>query len=103
MRAVYAERRDVLERLVRTYLADFLEPRVPKGGMQMPCILTQNIPEAVAVETAKRAGIDLLGLTALHASTKHKAGFLMGFAAHTPGEMEVGVKKLAHVLQALKH
>lgn len=102
MRAVYAERRDVLERLVRTYLVDFLEPRVPKGGMQMPCILTQNIPEAVAVETAKRAGIDLLGLTALHASTKHKAGFLMGFAAHTPGEMEVGVKKLAHVLQALK-
>ena len=102
MRAVYAERRDVLERLVRTHLADFLEPRVPTGGMQMPCLLTPPIPEAVAVATAKRAGIDLLGLTALHASDKHRSGFLMGFAAHTPGEMEVGVKKLAHVLQALK-
>lgn len=102
MRAVYAERRDVLERLVRTHLEEFLEPRVPTGGMQMPCLLTQNIPEAEAVATARRAGIDLLGLTALHASTTHRSGFLMGFAAHTPGEMEIGVKKLAHVLRALK-
>jgi hypothetical protein len=32
-----------------------------------------------------------LGLTALHASSKHKAGFLMGFAAYTPDEMEAAV------------
>jgi GntR family transcriptional regulator/MocR family aminotransferase len=101
MRAVYAQRRDVLARLVREHLADFLEPRVPAGGMQMPCIFTRDIPEREAVDTARRAGIDLLGLTALHASSKHKAGFLMGFAAHTPNELEVAVKRLAPVLRAL--
>ena len=101
MRTVYAERRDALARLVRKHLSEFLEPWVPAGGMQMPCLLVQGIPESEAVAAAGRAGIDLLGLTALHASQQHKAGFLMGFAAHTPGEMEVAVKKLASVLRAL--
>ncbi|MBA4710766.1 PLP-dependent aminotransferase family protein [Aquitalea aquatica] len=101
MRAVYADRRDVLARLVRKHLADFVEPRVPNGGMQMPCIFIRDIPEREAIDTARRAGIDLLGLTALHASSKHKAGFLMGFAAHDPVELEIAVKKLADILRAL--
>jgi len=107
MRAVYAERRDVLARLVRKYLPDFLEPRIPAGGMQMPCLLIRAIAEGEAVAMAHRAGIDLLGLTDLHTRSpgtgtgKHRAGFLMGFAAHTPGEMEPAVKKLASILRAL--
>ena len=106
MRAVYAERRDVLARLVREHLAEFVEPRVPAGGMQMPCVFIRDIPEREAVESARRAGIDLLGLTALHASSrssagKAKAGFLMGFAAHAPHELEVAIKKLANILRAL--
>lgn len=101
MRAVYAERRDVLARLVRQHLAEFVEPRVPAGGMQMPCVFIRDIPESEAVDSARRAGVDLLGLTALHASSRHKAGFLMGFAAHTPHELEIAVKKLANVLRAL--
>ncbi|WP_375058023.1 PLP-dependent aminotransferase family protein [Zobellella sp. DQSA1] len=102
MRAVYAERRDVLAQLVRRHLPDFVEPRVPDGGMQMPCVFIRDIPERDTVDSARRAGIDLLGLTALHASNKHKAGFLMGFAAHTPGELEIAVKKLVNVLRALE-
>jgi GntR family transcriptional regulator/MocR family aminotransferase len=101
MRAVYAERRDVLARLVRQHLADFVEARPPAGGMQMPCIFTRAIPESEAIAAARRAGIDLLGLSALHASPPHATGFLMGFAAHAPHEMETAVEKLAGVLRAL--
>lgn len=101
MRSVYAERRDALELLVRKHLADFVEPRVPNGGMQMPCVFVRDIPEREAIDTVRRAGIDLLGLTPLHASSKHKAGFLMGFAAYAPKELEIAVKKLANVLRAL--
>ena len=51
-------------------------------------------------------GAGVLGLTALHASRRHAsgrdgAGFLMGFAAHAPHELEIAVKKLASVLRAL--
>ncbi|RIQ18019.1 PLP-dependent aminotransferase family protein [Bordetella avium] len=101
MRLVYAERRDVLARLVREHLADFVEPRVPAGGMQMPCVFIRDIPENEALESARRAGVDLLGLTALHATSWRKAGFLMGFAAHAPHELEIAIKKLAKVLRAL--
>lgn len=101
MRAVYAERRNVLARLVRKHLADFVEPQIPDGGMQMPCLFIRDIPEGEAIRSARQAGIDLLGLTALHASNHHRAGFLMGFAAHAPHELEIAVKKLAKVLQAL--
>ncbi|MDY4316536.1 PLP-dependent aminotransferase family protein [Pectobacterium actinidiae] len=101
MRTIYAERRDVLARLVRQHLTDFVEPHVPTGGMQMPCVFIRDIPEHDAVESARRAGIDLLGLTALYASGHHKAGFLMGFAAHAPHELELAVKTLAKVLRAL--
>ncbi len=101
MRAVYAERRDVLARLVRQHLGDFVEARVPAGGMQMPCLFIRDIPEREAVASAHRAGIDLLGLTGLYMSSNHKAGFLMGFAAHAPHELDAAVKRLAHVLGAL--
>jgi GntR family transcriptional regulator/MocR family aminotransferase len=101
MRAVYGERRDALELLVRRHLADFVEPDVPDGGMQMPCRFIRDIPELEAMGAAQRAGIDLLGLTPLHAAGASRAGFLMGFAAYAPKELEIAVKKLAQVLRTL--
>src|SRR5690606_7839392 len=106
MRAVYAERRDVLAQLVRQHLADFVEPRVPAGGMQMPCAFIRDIPEREAVESARRVGLPLLAPTALqaarcHASGRAGAGVLMGCAAHAPHERESAVKRLASVLRAL--
>jgi GntR family transcriptional regulator / MocR family aminotransferase len=102
MRAVYVERRDVLIRLVRKHLADFVEPRVSNGGMQLPCVFIRDIPEQVAIDAARTAGVDLLGLTALYASSSHhETGFLMGFAAYSPREMEIAVKRLANVLRTL--
>ena len=102
MRGVYAGRLDVLVRLVRTHLSDDVEPRVPVGGLQMPCLLTGGLPERKVVESARQAGIELLGLTALHASSEQKAGFLMGFAAYTPDEMKAAVEDLANVFKVLK-
>lgn len=101
MRAVYAKRRDILARLVQDHLGNFLTSRVPAGGMQMACLLTRPIAEQEVVNAARRESIDLLGLTALYASRRHQAGFLMGFAAHTPGELEFAVKRLASVLHVL--
>jgi GntR family transcriptional regulator/MocR family aminotransferase len=101
MRTVYAERRDVLVQLIRQYLADFVEPRIPAGGMQMSCVFIRDIPEREAIDAARRVGIDLLGLTTLYVSNRRQAGFLMGFAAHAPHEMEMAVKKLAGVLHTL--
>jgi len=102
MRQLYGERRDLLARLVRRHLDGYLQPRVPAGGMQMPCLLTRDIAEARAVDAARRAGIDLLGLGGLYAGEADQAGFLMGFAAHAPDELEAAVRGLASVLRNLE-
>ena len=102
MRAVYAERRDVLAAQVRRHLSECLEPRVPAGGMQMPCLFVDDLSEAEAVDAAHRAGIDLLGLSTLSIADAPTPGFLMGFAAHAPQELEAGIKMLAKVLRGLR-
>ncbi len=102
MRGLYAARRDALARLVQEHLAAWVQPRVPAGGMQMPCVFTRDMPERAAVDAARRAGIDLQGLSALYAAAPAEAGFLMGFAAYAPQELEAGVKTLAGVLRGMR-
>ncbi|SBW04795.1 Transcriptional regulator, GntR family [uncultured Alphaproteobacteria bacterium] len=103
MRGVYAQRLDALAGLVRKHLSEFVEPCVPIGGLQMPCRLTCGIPEPLAVDAARRVGIELLGVSTLHADADAaEPGLLMGFAAYTPAEMEIAVEKLAHALRTVK-
>lgn len=102
MRGIYAQRLDVLSGLVRKHLSEFVEPRVPIGGLQMPSLLTCDIPECAAIDAARRVGVELLGLSALHAAGDGKAGFLMGFAAYTPAELESAVRKLVNALQTVR-
>ena len=99
MRGIYAQRLDVLSGLVVAHLSEFVEARVPIGGLQMPCVLTCDIAEHVAIDAARRIGIELLGLSALHAAGDGKAGFLMGFAAYTPAELGAAVRKLEKALR----
>lgn len=99
MRNIYAERLQVLVRLVEKHLAGYVEPRVPVGGLQMPCLLTCDLPEERVIQAAARAGISLMGLTRLHATERARAGFLLGFAAFTPTELEGAVRKLEAVFR----
>ncbi|BAQ67654.1 GntR family transcriptional regulator [Rhodovulum sulfidophilum] len=102
MRGIYAQRLAVLSDLVRSHLSDFVDPRIPIGGLQMPCVLTCEISERAAIEAARRVGVELTGLSALHAAGDGKAGFLMGFAAYTPAELEVAVRKLETALKMVR-
>ncbi|MBC8719692.1 PLP-dependent aminotransferase family protein [Ochrobactrum sp. Marseille-Q0166] len=99
MRGIYARRLEILTRLVRQYLSDFVEPRVPVGGLQMSCLLKGSISERALLEAARRSDVELLGLSALHAKDEGEAGFLLGFAAYTPRELEDAIRKLAKIFQ----
>ncbi|MFG0633066.1 PLP-dependent aminotransferase family protein [Pseudomonas sp. xss_2] len=101
MRALYAERRDVLAELVHKHLGAFMLPRIPAGGLQMPCHFVHDLPEDAVVKAARAAGIDLLGLGSLYATPRNDTGLLMGFAAQTPSEMRAAVDKLAKVVASL--
>lgn len=101
MRAIYAERLRILARLVETHLGGLVETRMPAGGLQMPCLLTCALSEIQVIDAAAKAGLGLTGLTGLHATARPRPGFLLGFAAFTPTELESGVRRLAAILTGL--
>ena len=101
MRSMYAQRLDVASQLVRRHLSDFVEPQPPAGGLQMPCHLIGDRSEQAAVNAARRMGVELLGLSALYATGYAKPGLLMGFAAYTPHEIEIAVRKLSIAFRSL--
>lgn len=67
----------------------------------MPCVLTRDLREHAVIDAARGAGINLMGLTDLHATPIAKPSFLMGYAAYTPAELEVGVLRLAKALRSI--
>jgi len=101
MRGIYSERLKKLVSLVKTHLSDFVEALVPAGGLQLPCFLNCGLPEKVVINAARRIGIDLMGLSSLHANAVARPGFLMGFAAFTPAELESAVIKLSKEIRTL--
>ncbi|MNF77155.1 HTH-type transcriptional regulatory protein GabR [compost metagenome] len=102
MRSLYAERLEILTGLVEARLGGFVEPRVPAGGLQMPCLLTGVVEEGRAVAAARNAGIELTGLSGLHVASPPIPGFLMGFAAYTPDELRTAVGTLAKTLGGMR-
>lgn len=58
----------------------------------MPCHLKHGLSEKEIATAARRAGVDILGLTNLYAGPPASTGFLMGFAAYTEREIEDAVK-----------
>lgn len=102
MRSLYAGRLEALVNLVSHYLGDYVEARRPSGGLQMPCVLLSDLDEAAILSAARAEGIELMGLSGLSASGTGEAGFLMGFAAYDPGEMEIAVAKLARIMSSRK-
>lgn len=100
MRNVYVARRDKLASLMDEYLSDYVVYATPAGGMQMPCHLRHGLSEKDIATAARRADIDILGLTGLYAGSPVSTGFLMGFAAYTEREIEDAVKKLAAIFRS---
>lgn len=102
MRHLYARRLEILSKLIITHLSDYVEVRIPSGGLQMPCLLKSEHSEAELVLAAKRNGIEIMGLSKLYATANKEPGFLLGFAAYTEEEMTAGVKRLAKSFKSVR-
>ncbi len=102
MRKVYEERLAALTSAVATHLAGVVEPRPPRGGLQMSCIINNGMDEAGSVAAARRNGIELSGLSSFSFSDSPEPGWLLGFAAFTPDEIGAAARRLAAALRPSK-
>ena len=98
MRKVYAVRRDAMAQAVRLHLPHVVTAQLPPGGLQMPCLLHEGRVELDTIRQAARAGIVLPGLSRLYATPPARGGWLLGFAALSPHEVESGIVRLARAL-----
>lgn len=98
MRKVYAVRRDAMAQAVRRHLPRVVTAQLPPGGLQMPCLLHEGRVELETLRLAAQAGIVLPGLSRLYATPPARGGWLLGFAALTPHEIDSGIVRLARAL-----
>ena len=98
MRKVYAVRRDAMAQAVQRHLPHVVAAQLPPGGLQMPCLLHEDRVELDTLRLAAQAGIVLPGLSRLYATPPARGGWLLGFAALTPHEIDSGIVRLARAL-----
>lgn len=98
MRKVYAVRRDAMAQAVQRHLPHVVTAQLPPGGLQMPCLLQAGRDELETIRLAAQAGIVLPGLSRLYATPPQRGGWLLGFAALTPHEIDSGIVRLARAL-----
>jgi GntR family transcriptional regulator/MocR family aminotransferase len=98
MRRVYRGRLEALQEGLKKNLAGMVHMYVPNGGLQMPCLLDEDVDESSTIGRAARAGIDLPGLSRLYHTPPPRGGWLMGFAAFTPDEIKTASQRLAKAL-----
>lgn len=97
MRQLYRSRRDCLLEQIETRLPAWLKPLPAAGGLQLTVQLLQG-DEARLTQQAGEMGLLLPRLSPLYADEPRQAGWLLGFAALTPGEIVSACDKLIMLL-----
>lgn len=98
MRKIYAVRREAMAHAVERHLSPIVTARLPPGGLNMPCVLAEGWSEPETIRQAARAGILLPGLSRLYATPPAVGGWLLGFAALTPHEIETAIQRLVKAI-----
>ncbi|MNV20876.1 HTH-type transcriptional regulatory protein GabR [compost metagenome] len=98
MRKIYAARREAMAHAIQRHLSGTVTAHLPPGGLQMPCLLAEGRSELDTIRQAARVGIELPGLSRLYARPPSRGGWLLGFAALTPHEIETAIQRLAKAL-----
>lgn len=98
MRKIYAARREAMATAVERHLSHVVTARLPPGGLQMPCLLAPGWSEAQTILQGARVGIQVPGLSRLYATPPAQGGWLLGFAALTPHEIDSAIQRLAKAI-----
>jgi GntR family transcriptional regulator/MocR family aminotransferase len=100
MRQLYRSRRDALLAQIEQHLGHFATPLPAGGGLQLGIWLPPG-QEAALTRQAQRLGVITPGLAPQYqTATARRDGWLLGFAALTPGEIGAAVERLRQIKPA---
>lgn len=100
MRHLYAARREAFCAAFDQHLSPFGSYVTSAGGLHLAVHLKAGLTEAVTLRAAHRKNIELPTLSRMHIKRQNRQGWLMGFAALTPGEAAAAMAGLARALRS---
>ncbi len=92
---IYAERRDALAEALRTQLGGSLQFAVPKGGLALWAKVDPRLDLDRWVERAAALGVAMSPGRRYTLSRRPSAHLRLGFARHTPEELDEAVRHIA--------
>ncbi len=105
IRALYAERQDVLVRAVRRSLGGLLEVAPAEAGMHLVGWLPDGVDDRDAARAALGQEVDvppLSGFRAGPARRGERGGLVLGYAAYTPREIDEACVRLGAALASVR-
>jgi GntR family transcriptional regulator/MocR family aminotransferase len=100
MRDLYRARRDAFVLGFEEYLSPYATMVATAGGLQIACRLKSGLKEGETSRIAVEAGIDLPTLRRLFLGSTPEQGWLMGFAASTPDQINAAMQRLRDSLRS---
>ena len=100
MRALYAERQDVLVSAAKKRLAGLLEVNADEAGMHLVGWLPDNADDKIASQKAAQHGVEIKPLSAyfIEPSPQQRGGLILGYTAFTGGQIRNAIGRLAKSL-----
>jgi GntR family transcriptional regulator/MocR family aminotransferase len=98
MRRLYAERRDALNQLFRTYVGDAARLGANEAGLQTSCEFMTGGHEQGIIARMRHRRIDIRGIDDYRIKAKLPPMCVLGFAAFRPSELKSGVVAFSDVL-----
>ncbi|BCL84021.1 transcriptional regulator [Ktedonobacteria bacterium brp13] len=98
MRALYAQRQQLLVQAIQQELHDIIELEEHEAGMHLVGWLPPGIDDCLVSQLAAEQGLDVHALSSCSEQPLRRPGLLLGYAGTNEHEIRAGVKQLAKVL-----
>jgi len=100
MRALYAERQEVLRSAIDRYMSGVLEVHPDPAGMHLMAWLPSQVETSEPIVQAARAdGVELLPLSSFSMQLLGRQGLVLGYAGFDDDQIVEGVRTLSRVLE----
>lgn len=100
---IYKERRDFFCKLLKEELSEFLEFKIPKGGMAIWVVLNKKYEWNQIAEISKRHKLILTDYKNYDPTNSKHNGMRFGFASYNLEEIEILVERLKKAFQEAKN
>jgi GntR family transcriptional regulator/MocR family aminotransferase len=102
MRALYAERQDVLVEAAKRDLGGLLDVQPNEAGMHLMGWLPENFDARDASREAAQQGVEVIPLSAFSIQRFKRGALRLGYTGYSPKELRKGIRQLAVALSKVR-